>query len=115
MFSQALSSSIHFIHIGFLFKFFFRSIKESSGCLRAFYQQCPADALGALNRTVELLSYMDDLVCVNETLPGPEPQCVNVTSNKPSAVCNSSAAMNCGVAIHRSLYSPFTNRDQFCR
>ena len=95
--------------------FCFRSVKDSSSCLTSYYSQCPASAYGAINRTVQLLSYMDDLVCVNETLGGPEPQCVNVTANKPSAVCNMSTAMDCGIAIHRSLYSPFTTRDQFCR
>ena len=62
-----------------------------------------------------MIGYMDDLVCVNETLVGPEPQCINVTLNKPSAVCNASAALECGMAVHRALYSPFTTREQYCR
>ena len=62
-----------------------------------------------------MIGYMDDLICVNETLVGPEPQCINVTLNKPSAVCNVSAALECGMAVHRALYSPFTTREQYCR
>ena len=97
------------------FTSFFRSIKASTKCLLSYYSQCPRGAQGTINRTVELIGYMDDLICVNETLTGPEPQCVNVTSNKPSAVCNASAALECGMAVHRALYSPFTTREQYCR
>lgn len=79
----------------------------------------------AINRTVQLLSDMEYIVCVpNKLVDGKDPGCVNVTTVNVSmatgnvslaSTCNTTEVAECLAAIDKAFHNPFLSRSEFCR
>lgn len=79
----------------------------------------------AINRTVQLLSDMEYVICVpNKLENGKDPGCVDVTTANTSmttgnaslaTTCNTTEVAECLAAIGKAFHNPFLSRSEFCR